>query len=96
MQYNLSLSSKAFSDINNAYLFYEDQQPGLGERFVTSVEQAYSKLAATPRHYSFLNNKKGLRDVRIKDFPFVIIFQIVQDSVLVLRKFNTSRKPLSL
>ena len=96
MAYKLSISSEAFTDIDHAYFFYEDQQPRLGERFLFSIEQAYEKLTETPQHYGYINNKKDLRDVRIKNFPFVIIYQIVQDSVLVLRVFNSSRKPLSL
>ena len=96
MAYELLVSPVAFNDTEEAYLFYESKQAGLGERFLQSVEAAYSKLSKTPQHYGFIGNKKDLRDIRVKHFPFVIVFQIISDQVLVLRVFNTSRNPSSL
>jgi hypothetical protein len=34
--------------------------------------------------------------MKIGTFPFIIVFQIVEDKVLVLRVFNTNRDPLSI
>lgn len=94
MLYKLLISPTAFSDTEDAYDYYEKQQLGLGERFLKFVDDSYTNLSNTPHHYGFINNKKDLRDLRIKNFPFVIIFQIFKDKVLVLRVFNTNRNPL--
>ncbi len=96
MQYDLLISSVAFIETDNAYTYYENQLPGLGDRFLKSLDKAYDKLSQTPQHYGYINSKKDLRDIRIKDFLFVIIFQIIYDKVLVLRVFNTNRNPLSI
>ena len=96
MLYKLLIAPAAFIDTEDAYDYYEKQQQGLGERFLKFVDDSYTKLSNTPHHYGFVNNKKDLRDLRIKNFPFVIIFQIFQDKVLVLRVFNTNRNPLSI
>ena len=90
------ISATAFMETDNAYTYYEDQSEGLGDRFLKSLEEAYEKLSRTPQYYSYLNSKKDLRDLKIKDFPFVVIFQIVKDKVLVLRVFNTNRAPRSI
>ena len=74
---------------------YEAQSIGLGERFLKSVQDAYSKLSEHPQFYSFINGDKNIRDIKLKRFPFVIIFQIVENTVLVLRVFNTNRNPQS-
>ena len=94
MLYKLLIAPAAFIDTKDAYDYYEKQQQGLGERFLKFVDDSYTKLSNTPHNYGFINNNKDLRDLRIKNFPFVIIFQIFQDKVLVLRVFNTNRNPL--
>ncbi len=93
MAYNIIILPDAETDTLDAYIFYETQQSGLGERFLKSVEESYKKLSQTPQYYSYINSKKDLRDIKIKDFPFVIIYQIADDRVLILRVFNTNRNP---
>jgi hypothetical protein len=96
MQYDLLISSVAFIETDKAYTYYENQLLGLGDRSLKSLDKAYDKLSQTPQHYGFINSKKDLRNIRIKDFLFVIIFQIIYDKALVLRVFNTNRNPLSI
>lgn len=96
MRYQLSVSQIAYKETDDAYEYYESQSSGLGERFLKSLEDAYSKLSQTPRYYGYIRSDKNIRDIKIKTFPFVIIFQIVEDTILVLRVFNTNRNPQSL
>lgn len=96
MLFELVISKIAFYETDNAYRFYEAQSPGLGERFLTSLENAYKKLSYSPQFYSYINSAKDLRDIKIDNFPFVIIFQIIKNQVFVLRVFNTNRDSLSI
>jgi hypothetical protein len=75
MGYQLSVSSTAYKETTDAFLYYEQQSPGLGEKFLKSVEDAYSKLSQAPQFYSYIDSNKNIRDLKIKTFPFVIIFQ---------------------
>ena len=90
MHYEIVTSPTAFMETGDAYDYYENQSPGLGDRFLKSLEDAYQKLSVGPQHYGFINSRKDIRDMNIKTFPFVIIFQIVENKVLVLRVFNTN------
>ena len=96
MRYQLKVSATAYQETEDAYLYYEEQSKGLGERFLKSLENAYFKLLQTPHYFGYIRSDKNIRDIKIKTFPFVIIFQIVEKSVLVLRVFNTNRNPESL
>lgn len=96
MIYRLLISNVAFNETNDAYIYYENQQNGLGERFLKSIEEAYYNLSHTPQHYGYIDTQKELRDIKIRNFPFIIIFQIITNQVLILRVFNTNRNPLSL
>lgn len=96
MPYELMISPIAFRETGNAYDYYEIQSPGLGETFLKSLEDAYQKLAINPQHYGYINSRKDIRDMKIETFPFIIVFQIVGDNVLILRVFNTNRDPLPI
>ena len=93
MQFELFISPVALSESINAYDFYETKSVGLGDRFLESLETTYRKISLSPKNYGFISRAKDLRDVKIKDFPFVVIFQIFDDKVIILRVFNTNRKP---
>ena len=93
MLFELIISRKAVKETSDAYLFYERSSVGLGERFLESLEDVYKNLSLNPQYYGYINKAKDIRDVKIKKFPFLIIFQIVNDKVFVLRVFNTSRDP---
>ena len=96
MAYKIIILPAAEKDTIESHILYESQQYGLGERFLKSVEDSFKKLSQTPKFYSYINSNKDLRDIKIKNFPFVIIYQIVEDKVLVVRIFNTNRNPLIL
>ncbi|MDQ6843468.1 MAG: type II toxin-antitoxin system RelE/ParE family toxin [Bacteroidota bacterium] len=93
MVFEIIISPEAFAETNEIYLFYERASVGLGERFLESLEDIYKKLSKAPQYYGYTNKAKDIRDVKINGFPFVVIFQIVNDTVFVLRVFNTSRDP---
>ena len=96
MSFELLIAPIAVSETDDAYDFYENSSNGLGDKFLKSLEGTYKKLSRNPKYYSYVSKAKDLRDVKLKDFPFVVIFQIVDDRVLVLRVFNTNRNPYSL
>jgi len=76
MKYSLTLTADAQQEEADAYNYYEDILPGLGEDLLTELEKCYSKIIKHPLYYSYLQNSKILRDVKIDRFPFVIIYLI--------------------
>ena len=94
MLYNLIIKEEALADLQNAYLYYELQQAGLGERFLTSLLEARQKLEKNPQHYSYIPEDplQVLRDVKLKKFPFVIVLEISAKDVIIYAVHNTSKK----
>ena len=91
MKYNLSLSPNAEVDLLESALWYESRQIGLGEKFTKKVEAYLSRIQNNPLHYPL---KKGnLREAYILKFPFVIIYEIVENEILVFAVFNTHQNP---
>lgn len=96
MPYRLVIKQGAVWDTQAAYDYYERQKPGLGERFLEHLIARYDDLSTDPQNYSFLSGDKReiLRDVKLRTFPFVVIFEIsATDEVVIYAVRNTHRKP---
>ncbi|WP_346983391.1 type II toxin-antitoxin system RelE/ParE family toxin [Chryseobacterium sp. POE27] len=91
MIYHFSLSPNAETDLLEAALWYESQQPGLGEKFAQRVESYFFRIQNNPLHFPL---KKGnLREAYIQKFPYVIIYQIIGNNIIVFAVFNTHQNP---
>jgi hypothetical protein len=93
MSYKVLVKQEAYNEALAAYLYYEEVQVGLGERFLAGLEWHLDDLSKNPQYYSILQADKlrVLRDVQIKKFPFLIIFEITRDEVIVYAIHNTHR-----
>ncbi len=76
MDYKIIISAEAESDTNKAYIYYQDQQPGLGDRFLDELIDFYKKLKKHPTYYSFISGAKTSRAIPLKVFPYSIIYEI--------------------
>lgn len=75
----------------NAYDWYEEQQLGLGELFLTELDVCYDKLETLPAVYAKI--KKNFRQIILKTFPYVVVFEIIKNEVIVYAVFHTSLNP---
>lgn len=94
MIFNLIVTEIAELHVVETCLYYEEQQPGLSERFLNELENAYKKIAEHPQYYSYISSKDGYRDVCLNKFPYVVIYQIHENDVIVVDVFNTHRQPI--
>lgn len=92
MQFDILLSDEARTEVANSYLFYESKSEGLGESFLHELEAIYTSLGENPFKYSFIDLSGKLRDVKLRRFPYVVIFEIQPDFVFVYSVYNTSRR----
>jgi toxin ParE1/3/4 len=81
MSYELVVQSEAVVEMQKAFEWYEQQRAGLGYEFIEEIEEGFEKLARHPLHYSATNQK--YRKLRIKRFPYLIIFEIEDIKVIV-------------
>jgi hypothetical protein len=91
MNFPIHLTQEAFQEEAESYLFYEEQQASLGERFLTAVEQALEKITQNPNFYSFCDETKTIRDIHLEKFPFVIIFEVKNDRIIVYHIHHTRK-----
>ena len=94
MLYTVTVKQQALDEALEAYLYYEEKQEGLGDRFLNSLRKRYGDLSRNPQYFSFIyaDREKTLRDVIVEDFPFVIMYDIVGTEVIVYSVHNTYKK----
>ena len=91
MSYSLVMQSEAIIDIQEAFEWYETQQPGLGFRLIDEVENTLEKICRTPYHYTSINQQ--YRRIKVNRFSYLVIYEIEGGKLIVNAVRHTRRKP---
>lgn len=91
MIYKLELRKRAFNQMQKSFQFYEFRSNGLGDRFLETIYTYLEKIQDNP--YLFSSKNDSIREAYIKKFPFVIVYEIVDKTIIVYSVFHTSRNP---
>jgi plasmid stabilization system protein ParE len=91
MAYKLEIRPLARTEIWEAYDWYELQRKGLGEEFLNELESFYTRLQHNPSSYGFYD--KPVRQGKIDRFPYVVVFEIVEETIVVYSVFMTRQNP---
>jgi len=89
--YNLKFKPEVYNDIKVAYDWYESQRIGLGEDFLLTLEESYSKITRTPKIYQLIY--KIVRRKLLRRFPYGIFFVLRDDEIIIIAIMHTRRKP---
>jgi hypothetical protein len=81
-------------DLSDAYEWYENQQKGLGERFIKATQRRLEAIALRPQSFGSRTNKK-YREVKVDGFPYLISYRIneLTNLVLVASIHHTKKHP---
>jgi len=90
--YKLIIKEEAAADALTAFLYYEGKSSGLGEKFIIALQERFRQLSVNPQHYSFIDKRKKLRDVKLNGFPYVVIYDIDEENVVVYLVHNSYKK----
>ena len=91
MSYELLVTPKAKAEITGGYIYYETLKPGLGEKFLEQLDFYFNRITTSPEQ--FTQKRAPYREAFIKKFPFLIIFEIRNNSIIVYSVFNTWQNP---
>ena len=90
--YQLQVLRKAREDMQKSADWYNERQTNLGERFLSEVIISFRLIERNPLHYEEKFSKR-FRFAQVKDFPFVVVFKIKKQIIVVNAVFHTSRNP---
>jgi plasmid stabilization system protein ParE len=91
MRHQLVILSDARDDLALARGWYEEHRVGLGDEFVHAVEACLSGIAEDPLLYPTVH--KRVRRAVLRRFPFLILYTVEGDRILVVAVFHASRDP---
>ena len=91
MSYKLHPLSGVDDDISNAVECYESKQKGLGERFIDDWESTANYILSHP--FSFSTKTKSFRQAVLKNFPYLIVYEIIGDLIVIYAVINSKQHP---
>jgi plasmid stabilization system protein ParE len=81
----------AVEELRDATLYYQAQAAGLGERFLSAVEQSLSRVSTFPESFPVVLN--NVRQCKVARFPYTIIYRLQVNYIQVIALAHTRRKP---
>ena len=91
MKYEVIIEPLAELDLREAISWYNNQQVGLGDKFLNFVDQKLKRIEENPQLY-----QKRFNDVRIgvvDRFPYVIHFKVKENKIIILSFYCARKNP---
>lgn len=82
---------EALAEFRTAAEYYEQQQAGLGARFINAVETAVAHIVAAPASWRVIEG--DIRRCLTKVFPYAVLYSIEPDYILVVAVMHCRREP---
>ena len=81
----------AAADIDEAFLWYEGQRPGLGHEFLAAAQTLIDAVAQYPLRYPVV--RRNTRRALLRRFPYAIYFRIYDEAIVVVACMHGRRNP---
>ena len=91
MKYFLEFKEEFKQNIVDAPVWYRDKAGGLDIRFLNAIEGTVKRIQNSPN--AGIKIYKNYRQPSVKKFPYVIVYEIILDSVIFYQAFHTSQNP---
>lgn len=76
-------------DIREAADWYDQRTLGLGDAFVATSKETVQKIIENPQNHS--STDIGIRYRKMSRFPYIVLFDVVDDELLMLGVLHTAR-----
>lgn len=91
MSFLLEVLSKAQAEMADAVDWYEQQQIGLGRRFISNVDELFERISEYPFHFPEKN--PPFREASVMKFPYLVIYQVRGECVVIYSVFHVRQDP---
>ena len=81
----------ARSEVDDAFVWYEEQAIGLGYEFLDELDQSLRLIATFPELQPLVDNK--IRRCLVNRFPYGIFYGMAADAIVVVAIAHLKRKP---
>ena len=93
MSYRVVFRKDAVFEMEDASLWYNLQQKGLGEKFMRQLRVILELILQNP--FLFPEKKGEYREAPLSIFPFVVVYRmdVEKKRVIILAVYHTKRNP---
>jgi len=91
MTYRLIIKDRANLEIEDAVWYYEKKRKGLGESFLKELDHTFILISNVPELFNL--KYRNTREVLIKRFPFLVVYEIEGETVIVYSVFHARQNP---
>ena len=81
----------AEADLENAAQWYDEERPGLAERFLKDVDRSFVRLREQPLQFPVVAG--DVRRALLHTFPYAIYFRVSDEMIVVLAVLHLRRNP---
>lgn len=91
MNFRVIIDEVALQEAQEAYDYYEFKQTGLGEKFIEELDKSVASISENPEHNRKMKNE--IRQSLLYRFPYVVVYEKMNDVIVIYSIFHTSRNP---
>jgi plasmid stabilization system protein ParE len=88
---NIEISELAQKELDDAVLYYEMEQSGLGQRFRSIVRKTIDRIEKYPTSWPI--ERGEVRKCFVHKFPYKILYSVQKQSIVILAIAHQHRKP---
>jgi plasmid stabilization system protein ParE len=81
----------AEADLENAAQWYDEERPGLAQRFLKDVDRSFVRLRERPLQFPVVAG--DVRRALLRTFPYAIYFRVSDEMIVVLAVLHLRRNP---
>lgn len=93
MARELRFHPSVVTDLSDAIGWYEDRSVGLGDRFRAGVDARFDDILDTPELFPRAFDDADFRFVRVRRFPYLVLYRIQDETMLILGVFHSASDP---
>jgi plasmid stabilization system protein ParE len=92
----LRINAEVEAEVFEAAAWYEDRQPGLGDRFFETVSGTIDSIQAYPHRFARVETVRTsptVRRAQVEGFPYTVVYEAQPDEIVILAVAHMSRRP---
>jgi hypothetical protein len=84
-------TSEASIEISDSFYYYEKQKKDLGLDFIFELDIILARITFNPKQ--FRKNANGFQEALVSRYPFLVVYEILENEIHILSVYHTKRKP---
>ena len=88
---DIRLSNLAVLELDDAAEYYNQESPGLGDKFKNEIKKSLERISNYPTSWSV--ERGDIRKYLVHKFPYKIMYSIEEDHLFIIAIAHQHRKP---